>query len=100
MPRSPAQESGTGRKSPQSSRLCRAVGLDCRSPSGLGETETLCSEGKSSDSIAATTCWSWKVSWRGEGEGGGGGLSRVLHEFWLEADILGPWHQDPAQPTA
>ena len=100
VPGSPAWESGMGRKSPQSIWLWRAVGLDCRSPSGLGETETPCLEGKSSDSIAATPCWSWRVSWRGEGKGGGGGLSRVLHELWLEADILGHWYQDPAPPTA
>ena len=93
--RLPSLGYGIRRRSPQSIWLWRPVGLECRSSTGLGETETPLLEGthkvsraqgpgQSGDSIRAwarPTCGSSSVSW------GDGGLS-VAHWWWMPQGIL------------
>ena len=76
--------SSTGKTSPQSIWPWRPVGLDCRSPTRLGEIETSLLKGAHKISHARRprakavyligtwtrpTCWSWRVSWTGWGRG-------------------------------
>ena len=75
----PSPGYSTGKRSLQSIWLWRPSGLNCRSPTRLGEkdftlkglTQNLTctrTQGKSSNLIGAwarSTCWPWRVSWRG-----------------------------------
>ena len=85
-----------------SRRIClwRPVGLDCRSSTGLGETDSTLrgctqgltctrTQGKSSDPIRAwarPTCWSWRVS--GEAGGSCGPSWGQGHWWWRYQEIF------------
>ena len=100
--------SGNVRRNSQRIRLSRLAVFDCRTSTGLGETETpllegthkvVCasgSRGRSSDPIGDRTrpiCQRWRVSCRG-----GGWLWLTVRRRTLGAEVLGstPW-REPSQ---
>ena len=104
----PTWGSGNRRRNSYRIRLWRLAGFDCRTSTGLGETETpllegthkvVCASGprgRSSDPIGdwtRPTCYCWRVSCRD-----GGGLCLTMRTRTRAAEVLGsnPWHE-PSQ---
>ena len=102
--------SGNGRRNSQRIRLWRLAGFDCRTLTGLRETETpllegthkvVCTSGtreRSSDPIGdwtRPTCYCWRVSCRG-----GRWLCLTVRTRTVAAEILGstPWHEPSQSP--